>query len=278
MATTEATKPTRQAVRFLVHKSSIGPLIGKSGQVIKSINTKSGAAIGIEDAPSERRLVDAIRDRVMTVFFSDNAQFEAAIAELAPILKASREDALKEFQQPKEVPETEQLFTALIHNTGVASLLSNEGAEIKRVQTETGASIRIRDRLPQSTESPIQFKGSLEQVTKALIATMEHLLNRSPVEEYRRYVASLPVSKDDKWVERTVHIPFEHIPFVLGREGRRAKEIKKRCSCLISIPDTTNKTAKVAVIVKGPSRNISVAVHMVLRSKAVGDKAAQQKQ
>lgn len=275
MATTDS-KATRFAVRFLVHKSSVGPLIGKSGEVIQSINTKSGAAIGIEDAPSERRLVDAIRDRVMTVFFSDNTQLEAAIAELAPILKASREDALKDFKEPKEVPQNEQLFTALIHSAGVAALLTAEGAEIRKVQQETGASIRIRDRLPQSSESPIQFKGSLEQVTKAVIATLDHLLNRS--EDYRRYIASLAVSKEDQWTERSISVATEQIPFILGREGRRAKEIKRRTSCIISIPENKATNGKTIVVVKGPSRNVNIAIHMVLRSKTLGDKIAAQKQ
>ena len=273
MATTEA--PTKKAIRFLVHKATVGPLIGKSGSVIQNINTKSGAAIGIEDAPVDRRLADAIRDRVMTVFVSDNEQFQAAVAELAPILKASREEALKELKQPKEVPEDEQLFTALIHSAGVAALLSNEGAAIKKIQEETGASIRIRDRLPQSTESPIQFKGHLDQVTKALVASLEHLLNRT--EDYRRYTSSLPVSKEDTWTERKISVQTDQVPFILGREGRRAKEIKKRTSCTIVIEENNAQQPRTHLLVKGPSRNLQMAIQMILRSKFIGEKIKMQK-
>jgi predicted PilT family ATPase len=272
-------KIARNQLRLVVHKSSVGPLIGKSGSVIQNINTKSGATIGIEETPQERRLADAIRERVMTIFFTDNKQLQSAVAELAPILRASREEALNEFKEPRAIPQDEQLFTALIHSAGVTALLQLEGAEIKSIQEETGASLRIRDRLPQSSEHPIQFKGTLEQVTKALLVTLPHLLSR-PAEEYRRYLSSLPVNKDDKQIERTLSVPSDQVPFIVGREGRRAKEIKKRTSCFIVIPETTQNgdanrnVPKTELLVKGPSRNISIAVSMILGSKALAAKRA----
>jgi len=215
----------------------------------------------------------------MTIFFTDNKQLQSAVAELAPILRASREEALNEFKEPRAIPQDEQLFTALIHSAGVTALLQLEGAEIKSIQEETGASLRIRDRLPQSSEHPIQFKGTLEQVTKALLVTLPHLLSR-PAEEYRRYLSSLPVNKDDKQIERTLSVPSDQVPFIVGREGRRAKEIKKRTSCFIVIPETTQNgdanrnVPKTELLVKGPSRNISIAVSMILGSKALAAKRA----
>jgi hypothetical protein len=253
------------ALRLLVLKTSVGAIIGKGGATIQRIASESGAAVSIESEYTKDRILrENVREIVLTISYTDVKQLTQALSLLAPILRETREEALRDKKSDKVVPEGEQYLTALIHSAGVVSLLDKEGEKIKKVQEDSQTVIKIRKRLPQSSESSISFKGTLDQVIKAFFGCLPALLDRSGEDKfaYRPYSASIPPRSQDPIANRSFDIPAASTVALLRNRGARVQYIRKTTSCSVHI-DLPDGAEKAKVTIKGPQSNLHYAISMV---------------
>lgn len=209
--------PGHVAFRLLCHASRIGGVIGKSGNVIKTLQQGTGAKIRIEEAPNESP------DRVILVVANSNLSSKLSLKkserseveedeeeedeeeeafgrrgeEVVEVSKA-QEALVKVFERILEVAAESDGVGAgvgvvscrlLAEAAQVGSVIGKGGKVVEKIRKESGTKIRVlSDKLPACaapSDEMIEIEGDILAVKKALVAVSRRLQDCPPVDKTR---------------------------------------------------------------------------------------------
>ncbi|KAK9988942.1 hypothetical protein SO802_029181 [Lithocarpus litseifolius] len=199
--------PGHVAFRLLCHASRIGGVIGKSGNVIKTLQQGTGAKIRIEEAPNESP------DRVILVVANSNLSSKLSLKksersavdedeeeeafgrsgeEVVEVSKA-QEALVKVFERILEVAAESDGVGAgvgvvscrlLAEAAQVGSVIGKGGKVVEKIRKESGTKIRVlSDKLPACaapSDEMIEIEGDILAVKKALVAVSRRLQDCPP--------------------------------------------------------------------------------------------------
>lgn len=166
--------PGHVAFRLLCHASRIGGVIGKSGNVIKTLQQGTGAKIRIEDAPNESP------DRVILVVANSNLRSKLSLKKSESEVEEDEEEEEEEAfgRSGEEVVEVSKAQEALVkvferilevaavsdgvgagvgvvscrllaEAAQVGSVIGKGGKVVEKIRKESGTKIRVlSDKLP----------------------------------------------------------------------------------------------------------------------------------
>lgn len=137
------------AFRLLCHASRIGGVIGKSGAIIKQLQSDTGARIRVEDSPSNSD------HRVILVIASASVNRSIALQgsteEVEVKVSAAQEAVLRVFERILEVaaevegvPPGGVVSCRLLADTSqVGSVIGKGGKVVEKIRKESGSKIKV---------------------------------------------------------------------------------------------------------------------------------------
>ena len=149
--------PGHVAFRLLCHASRIGGVIGKSGNVIKSLQQATGARIRVDDAPPESP--DRVIFVVAPAASPGGCNGDVDGGEGLEAVSKAQEALLKVFQRildvaaesdGVEVGDDRVVSCRLLAEAAqVGSVIGKGGKVVEKIRKDTGCKIRVlNDRLP----------------------------------------------------------------------------------------------------------------------------------
>ncbi|CAL8468952.1 g8493 [Coccomyxa elongata] len=172
----EAAAVVEVQLRLLVPATHIGCIIGRRGDMIRSIRDDTGAHVKVHEGSQEKKGID----RVITVTAA-----EAAGAAVSPSEEAMCLMALC-LLGPSGVAPVPSI-RILVPTPQVGGVLGKGGATITQVRKESGASVRLipleaeddrwlpRDVAAGQAHKVVQIEGQITAIVKALRAVCGHL-------------------------------------------------------------------------------------------------------
>lgn len=160
----ENSQASETVYRILCHSRKIGSVIGKGGGIVKALREETQAKITVADS------VPGSEERVIVVYsfstknpVTQNTDMELQCAAQDALLKVHDRIVEEESGTGDESVVTARL---LVPNNTVGCLLGKNGDVIKRLRSQTGASIRVlpADQLPVcalSTDELVQVMLSV---------------------------------------------------------------------------------------------------------------------
>ncbi|XP_074587224.1 RNA-binding KH domain-containing protein PEPPER-like [Curcuma longa] len=162
--------PGDNVFRLIVPVTKVGSIIGRKGEFIKKICEETRAKVRI--------LEGAIGTPERIVLISAREELETA---LSPAMDA----ALRVFKRVNDISEDDGPATLcsvklLIASSQAISLIGKQGASVKSIQDNSGASVRIlpKEELPYyatAEERIVDIQGETSKALKALEAVLAHL-------------------------------------------------------------------------------------------------------
>ncbi|KAF5448426.1 hypothetical protein F2P56_028962 [Juglans regia] len=206
-----STPPGHVAFRLLCHASRIGGVIGKSGNVIKTLQQSTGSKIRIEEAPNESpdRVILVVAPGALTTNitlknYSGSGEEKVSLNSDGVVEVSKAQEALmKVFERILEVAaESDGVEVGvvscrlLVEATQVGSVIGKGGKVVEKIRKESGCKIRIlTDKLPACaapSDDMIEIEGNVLAVKKALVAVSRCLQDCLPVDK-TRMIRSKPV-------------------------------------------------------------------------------------
>ncbi|KAL6347470.1 hypothetical protein AAG906_025992 [Vitis piasezkii] len=172
------------AFRLLCHASRIGGVIGKSGVIVKQLQSDTGARIRVEDSPSTSD------HRVILVIAPASVNRRIALQGSSEEVEASaaQEAVLRVFERILEVaaevdgvPPGGVVSCRLLAETSqVGSVIGKGGKVVEKIRRESGSKIKVltAEKLPTcaaSTDEMVEIEGDVLAVKKALVAVSRRL-------------------------------------------------------------------------------------------------------
>ncbi|KAG2704962.1 hypothetical protein I3843_05G029600 [Carya illinoinensis] len=201
------------AFRLLCHSSRIGGVIGKSGNVIKTLQQSTGSKIRIEEAPNESpdRVILVVAPGALTTNitlknYSGSGEEKVSLNSDGVVEVSKAQEALmKVFERILEVAAESDgsevgvgvvSCRLLVEATQVGSVIGKGGKVVEKIRKESGCKIRIlTDKLPACaapSDEMIEIEGNVLAVKKALVAVSRCLQDCLPVDK-TRMIGSKPV-------------------------------------------------------------------------------------
>ncbi|WOK98090.1 RNA-binding KH domain-containing protein PEPPER-like [Canna indica] len=162
--------PGDNVFRLIVPVTKVGSIIGRKGELIKKLCDESRAKVRI--------LEGAVGTPDRIVLISAREEPEA-------ILSPAMDAALRIFKRINDITENEGSSTLcsiklLVASSQAITLIGKQGASVKSIQENSGATIRIlpKEELPYyatAEERIVEIHGETLKVLKALEAVLGHL-------------------------------------------------------------------------------------------------------
>ncbi|XP_074587203.1 RNA-binding KH domain-containing protein PEPPER-like [Curcuma longa] len=196
--------PGDNVFRLIVPVTKVGSIIGRKGEFIKKICDETRAKVRI--------LEGAVGTPERIVLVSAREEPEAA---LSPAMDA----ALRVFKHVNDIsedngPSTPCSVKLLIASSQAISLIGRQGASVKAIQENSGASVRIlpKEELPYyatAEERIVDIQGETSKALKALEAVLAHLrkflVDHSILPLFEKSIVPSAVQDHAKepWVDKT---------------------------------------------------------------------------
>ncbi|PWA75210.1 K Homology domain-containing protein [Artemisia annua] len=207
----ENSQASETVYRILCPSRKIGSVIGKGGGIVKALREETQAKITVADS------VPGSEERVIVVYsfstknpVTQNTDMELQCAAQDALLKVHDRIVEEESGTGNETVVTARL---LVPNNTVGCLLGKNGDVIKRLRSQTGASIRVlpADQLPVcalSTDELVQISAKPAIARRALYE-VSTLLHQNPRKDkppsgfpIHPLMSNLPPTANQMWPER----------------------------------------------------------------------------
>ncbi|KAK8814094.1 hypothetical protein WA158_007956 [Blastocystis sp. Blastoise] len=198
-------------IKLCIHQKSCGPVIGRSGSVIKEIQNNCHVTMQLDDGTE---VFPTTYDRPLVIRGSVE-NIEKAVEVVIPKLSV-------EFEIAKE-PNFD--LDIVIPTENVGELIGKSGSGIRSIADETHTRIRVTndiDAIPQSPCRLVRIAGDAESVKAAKDLIMSHV-NGTDLKEY-----------NDQLAIRML-IPHGAVGLVIGKGGAKIKEIADQSQCKIQL-------------------------------------------
>ncbi|XP_078434373.1 KH domain-containing protein HEN4-like [Wolffia australiana] len=242
--------------RLLAPSSQVGCVLGKGGKIVEKIRQESGAQIrvlSVEQVPacaapgdelihisgsfsSVKRAVMAVSGCLQDNSRTDNSSYLAgkpmgsvvsgSVMESFPHRSFSGGHHPSDYHSRKFVEE-DILFRMLCTNDKVGSIIGKGGSIVRALQSDTGASIKIVDAIPDSEERVI-----------AISARESSELRHSPAQEaVLRVYARLAEAGAEKGPAASARllVPSQQIGCLMGKGGNIISEMRRATGANIRI-------------------------------------------
>jgi ribosomal protein S3 len=255
--------------RFIVGTNVAGIIIGKGGEKIKA--TKEEANVHISISKSEPH----VQERIMSI--------RGDPTRIANAMQMITNQIIEGNGQEGKAGSTD--CTLLMHKIHAGAVIGKQGATIKQIMGDTGASIRLsNDALPNTTEKSCTIAGDSLQIRDALEVILTKL-EENPLRDNVESVPYLSVfaraphndpsnspfqaaayqggSISGTQTEAELIIPSASAGMVIGKGGSTVASIKQQSSCIVSVGQSGDDTSKRPILIKGPSGGVQIALYLI---------------
>ncbi|CEM36356.1 unnamed protein product [Vitrella brassicaformis CCMP3155] len=181
-------------LKMLVNNLVAGSIIGKSGAVIAEIEETTGVIMKL--SPSSHYFPHTM-DRVVVM----GGKIEQIIKAMNIILSKVRDVA--QGQDPSASDESKLTVKVVVPNSAVSCIIGKGGAEIKRMQDDSGAKIQVSNRLENEslTERVCHISGSFGCIQAAAEMVLREIQSDANLKE-NLHVTYGPPDRGERGGER----------------------------------------------------------------------------
>lgn len=215
-------------LRMLLNSKGAGVIIGKKGQTVEQLRSQSGARAGVS------QLIEGVNDRILTV----SGTVEQISRAIEFISRVFVESPSMNFQPPLEQDCT--MIRLLIPNVVMGSLIGKQGLRIRQMQQQHNVRmVAAKDCLPQSTERVTEVTGSVEGIQESILDIL-HIFLMEWDKITNQTVAYDPRVRNQRReiITQSIKIPEDAVGSIIGKQGTRIQEIRKKSGSQIQISES----------------------------------------
>lgn len=273
-------------IRCLIDNASVGGIIGKGGNNVRSVRESSGCYVSI--LKSDYR---SVQERIMLLKGQPEHIAKAAHMICELLIESAANKEKREMGSAATPPDMAAL-KLLVHKAAVGAIIGKAGQAIKDTQNNTGARIQVsNDPLPSSTEKSVTISGSPQSVHDAVFTITQQLKDNPlragtksftyvPGQAYtsyrerderierpyreRRETSSASSHSDGPTCTQKIAIPTVCAGCVIGKGGSVIRDLRAQSGTNISIADPDSRTPNERVVtLTGNAQGIQTAVHLI---------------
>mmetsp|Transcript_140727 Transcript_140727/g.392247 ORF Transcript_140727/g.392247 Transcript_140727/m.392247 type:complete len:543 (-) Transcript_140727:241-1869(-) len=219
----QPSQPAERSEALEFERAAMGSIIGPGGRRITDVRKKSGAEVSVKK----------VEDRVEVAISGSVQGVEKAMALINDLVEMGRRGEKPQEEEEEESSDDEETMNVRMEEA--KQVIGKQGAMIKRIRTDSGATIQVDEK---TEPSPIHISGTVKTVDRARAMIFDVIAGNA---------SSNHRGKVDWEDEEFMKISYEASKKLIGKAGARVSDIEKKSWARVEVGKSTGEPVLVRI-------------------------------